>query len=201
MSEETDWLDAYNAIKSASYAGAALNAGKRVAGLPLDVATDGLKAVRSLVSATGLAQNGLALAGGFAGVGKLQEIATKNITDPATKAAVSQLTNMAGSAGVLRPDHRSGRNRSRSKKPSRSCRIRLNRRRRVRPAMSLTRLSSWPRRALTRVVKRLLRRGHPCVTHYVVAMLVSRTSKRVALPRVHRARCRSSQDAHKRFPP
>ncbi|UOF21072.1 hypothetical protein [Pseudomonas syringae] len=101
LSEETDWLDAYNAIKSASYAGAALNAGKRVAGLPLDVATDGLKAVRSLVSATGLAQNGLALAGGFAGVGKLQEIATKNITDPATKAAVSQLTNMAGSAGVF----------------------------------------------------------------------------------------------------
>ncbi|MCF5619956.1 type III effector [Pseudomonas syringae] len=101
LNEETDWLDAYKAIKSASYSGAALNAGKRVAGLPLDVATDGLKAVRSLVSATSLVQNGLALAGGFAGVGKFQEMATKNITDPATKAAVSQLTNLAGSAAVF----------------------------------------------------------------------------------------------------
>ncbi|MCF5802539.1 type III effector [Pseudomonas tremae] len=101
LNEETDWLDAYNAIKSASYSGAALNAGKRVAGLPLDVATDGLKAVRSLVSATSLAQNGLALAGGFAGVGKLQEMATKNITHPAAKAAVSQATNLAGSVGVF----------------------------------------------------------------------------------------------------
>ncbi|RMO89999.1 Type III effector HopPtoA1Pma [Pseudomonas syringae pv. philadelphi] len=101
LSEETDWLDAYRAIKSASYSGAALNAGKRVAGLPLDVATDGLKAVRSLVSATSLMQNGLVMAGGFAGVGKLQEMATKNITHPATKAAVSQLTNLAGSAPVF----------------------------------------------------------------------------------------------------
>ncbi len=101
LEAETDWLDAYNAIKSASYSGAALNAGKRLAGLPLDIATDGMKAVRSLVSATSLTQNGLALAGGFAGVGKLQEMATKNITDPATKAAVSQLTNLAGSAGVF----------------------------------------------------------------------------------------------------
>ncbi|WP_234821178.1 type III effector, partial [Pseudomonas amygdali] len=72
LNEETDWLDAYNAIKSASYSGAALNAGKRMAGLPLDIATDGLKAVRSLVSATSLVQNGVALAGGFAGGGKLQ---------------------------------------------------------------------------------------------------------------------------------
>ncbi|KKY55768.1 type III effector [Pseudomonas ficuserectae] len=101
LNEETDWLDAYNAIKSASYSGAALNAGKRMAGLPLDIATDGLKAVRSLVSATSLVQNGVALAGGFAGVGKLQEMATKNITHPATSAAVSQLTNLAGSAGVF----------------------------------------------------------------------------------------------------
>lgn len=60
LNEETDWLDAYNAIKSASYSGAALNAGKRMAGLPLDIATDGLKAVRSLVSATSLVQNGVA---------------------------------------------------------------------------------------------------------------------------------------------
>ncbi|KPZ11014.1 Type III effector HopAA1-1 [Pseudomonas amygdali pv. ulmi] len=97
LNEETDWLD----VKSASYSGAALNAGKRMAGLPLDIATDGLKAVRSLVSATGLVQNGVALAGGFAGVGKLQEMATKNITHPATSAAVSQLTNLAGSAGVF----------------------------------------------------------------------------------------------------
>ncbi|MDU8498115.1 type III effector [Pseudomonas syringae] len=101
LNDETDWLDAYNAIKSASYSGAALNAGKRMAGLPLDIATDGLKAVRSLVSATSLVQNGVALAGGFAGVGKLQEMATKNISHPATSAAVSQLTNLAGSAGVF----------------------------------------------------------------------------------------------------
>ncbi|POP96178.1 type III effector [Pseudomonas syringae pv. avii] len=101
LSEETDWLDAYKAIKSASYSGAALNAGKRMAGLPLDVATDGLKAVRSLVSATSLTKNGLALAGGYAGVSKLQKMATKNITDPATKAAVSQLSNLVGSVGVF----------------------------------------------------------------------------------------------------
>lgn len=101
LSEETDWLDAYKAIKSASYSGAALNAGKRMAGLPLDVATDGLKAVRSLVSATSLTKNGLALAGGYAGVSKLQKMATKNITDSATKAAVSQLSNLVGSVGVF----------------------------------------------------------------------------------------------------
>ncbi|KPX46185.1 Type III effector HopAA1-1 [Pseudomonas syringae pv. helianthi] len=101
LSAENDWFTAYREIQSASYSGAALNAGKRVAGLPLDIATDGLKAVRSLVSATSLVQNGLALAGGFAGVGKLQEMATRNITYPATKAAVSQLTNLAGSAGVF----------------------------------------------------------------------------------------------------
>ncbi|KGS12145.1 type III effector, partial [Pseudomonas coronafaciens] len=101
LSEETDWLDAYKAIKSASYSGAALNVGKRMAGLPLDVATDGLKAVRSLVSATSLTKNGLALAGGYAGVSKLQKMATKNITDPATKAAVSQLSNLVGSVGVF----------------------------------------------------------------------------------------------------
>ncbi|SOQ07278.1 type III effector HopAA1-1 [Pseudomonas syringae pv. persicae] len=101
LSEENDWIEAYKAIKSASYSGAALNAGKRMAGLPLDMATDAMGAVRSLVSASSLTQNGLALAGGFAGVGKLQEMATKNITDPATKAAVSQLTNLAGSAAVF----------------------------------------------------------------------------------------------------
>lgn len=101
LKDETDWLHAYEAIQSASYSGAALNAGKRVAGLPVDIATDGLKAVRSLVSATSLMQNGVALAGGFAGVGKLQELATENVTRPAAKAAVSQLTNLAGSAGVF----------------------------------------------------------------------------------------------------
>ena len=101
LDDETEWLEAYRGIKNASYTGAVINAGKRVAGMPIDVITDSSKAVRSLVSASSLTQNGLALAGGFAGVGKLQELATKNISNPYAKAAVSQLTNLAGSAGVF----------------------------------------------------------------------------------------------------
>ncbi|RMT80552.1 HopPtoA1-like protein [Pseudomonas viridiflava] len=101
LDEETDWLAAYNAIKSASYSGAALNAGKRLAGLPLDVATDGTKAVASYMTGTSLMKNGLALAGGFAAVGKLQELATQNIKNPAAKAFVSQATNLVGSAPVF----------------------------------------------------------------------------------------------------
>lgn len=101
LDDETDWLAAYQGVKNASYSGAALNAGKRLAGMPLDILTDSSKAVRSLVSATSLTQNGLALAGGFAGVGKLQEMATKNITNPYLKTAVSQLTNTAASSAVF----------------------------------------------------------------------------------------------------
>lgn len=101
LDDETEWLDAYKAIKNATYSSAALNAGKRVAGMPLDILTDSSKAVRSLVSASSLTQNGLALAGGFAGVGKLQELATKNLTNPYARSAVSQLTNTAASAAVF----------------------------------------------------------------------------------------------------
>lgn len=101
LDEETEWLDAYKGIKNASYSGAAVNAGKRLAGMPIDILTDSSKAVRSLVSATSLTQNGLALAGGFAGVGKLQELATKNLSNPYAKTVVSQLTNTAASAAVF----------------------------------------------------------------------------------------------------
>lgn len=101
LDEETEWLDAYRGIKNASYGGAALSAGKRLAGMPIDILTDGSKAVRSLVSASSLTQNGLALAGGFAGVGKLQELATKHISNPYAKTAVSQLTNAAASSAVF----------------------------------------------------------------------------------------------------
>jgi hypothetical protein len=88
LDEETEWLQAYRDIKNASYTGAALNAGKRLAGMPIDILTDGSKAVRSLVSASSLTQNGLALA-------------TRNISNPYAKTAVSQLTNTLGSAGVF----------------------------------------------------------------------------------------------------
>lgn len=101
LDEETEWLEAYQGIKDATYKGAAINAGKRVAGMPIDILTDTSKAVRSLVSASSLTQNGLALAGGFAGVGKLQEMATKNINNPYLKTAVSQLTNTAASSAVF----------------------------------------------------------------------------------------------------
>jgi len=101
LDEETEWLDAYKGIKNASYTSAARNAGKRLAGMPVDILTDSSKAVRSLVSATSLTQNGLALAGGFAGVGKLQELATKNLSNPYLKTAVSQLTNTAASSAVF----------------------------------------------------------------------------------------------------
>jgi hypothetical protein len=101
LDDETEWLEAYRGIKNASYSGAAINAGKRLAGMPIDVLTDTSKALRSLVSASSLTQNGLALAGGFAGVGKLQELATKDISNPYLKTAVSQLTNTAGSAAVF----------------------------------------------------------------------------------------------------
>ncbi|MFY1668307.1 type III effector [Pseudomonas sp. Pseu.R1] len=101
LDEETEWLDAWRGMKNASYTGAALNAAKRVAGMPIDILTDGGKAVRGLVTASSLTQNGLALAGGFAGVGKLQELATKNISNPYAKTAVSQLTNAAASSAVF----------------------------------------------------------------------------------------------------
>jgi hypothetical protein len=101
LAEETEWREAYLAIKHASYSGAVMNAGKRVAGMPVDIATDGLKSVRGLVSATGLMQNGLALAGGFALAGTLQEKAVKHYTHPAAKAAVSQATNLGVSSLVF----------------------------------------------------------------------------------------------------
>lgn len=101
LAEETDWLKVYDGIKSASYSGATINAGKRLAGLPLDVATDAVKSVAGYMTATSLVKNGLVLAGGFAGVGKLQELATQNISSPATKAFVSQATNLAASAPVF----------------------------------------------------------------------------------------------------
>ncbi|TKJ68324.1 type III effector [Pseudomonas viridiflava] len=101
LDEETDWLEAYNAIKSASYSGAAINAGKRMAGLPLDAMTDGVKAVAGYMTGTSLMKNGLVLAGGFAAVGKVQEAGTRTISNPVTKALVSQVTNLAGSAPVF----------------------------------------------------------------------------------------------------
>jgi hypothetical protein len=101
LDDETDWLDAYKGIKNATYIGAAVNAGKRLAGMPIDILTDSIPAARSLISVSSLAQNGLAMSGGLAGVASLQEIATKKINNAYLKTAVSQLTNTVASAVVF----------------------------------------------------------------------------------------------------
>ncbi|WLG46839.1 type III effector [Pseudomonas sp. FP1740] len=101
LDDEIDWLDAYKNIKNATYMGAAVNASKRLAGMPIDILTDSIPAARSLISVSSLAQNGLSLSGGFAGAAKLQEMAAKNINNPYLKTAVSQLTNTVVSAAVF----------------------------------------------------------------------------------------------------
>lgn len=101
LDDETEWLSAYKELQNASYSGAAFNAAKRLAGLPLDALTDSGKAVQGLFSATGLTRTALALGGGFAAVGKLQAIATKNVSNPTLNTAVGQLANVVGSAVVF----------------------------------------------------------------------------------------------------
>lgn len=101
MADETEWLDTYMALKDASVSSLAFNAAKRLAGLPVDVLTDGLSAMRNLATPTTLAQNGIALALGFAAVGVAQEALAGLVSHPVAKEAVSQAANTILSAGVF----------------------------------------------------------------------------------------------------
>ena len=101
MADETEWLDAYKALKDASVSSLAFNAAKRVAGLPVDVLTDGLSAIRNLATPSALAQNGIGLSAGFAAVGVSQGALAGLVSHPVAKEAVSQTTNTVLSAGVF----------------------------------------------------------------------------------------------------
>ncbi|MFJ3485482.1 type III effector [Pseudomonas sp. NPDC090202] len=101
LAEETEWLDAYRAIKDASIPRATYNGIKRGLSVIPDAATQLGKSVRNASTLTGAVQTLGALGGGFAAVGKLQEAATRGISNPYLKTAASQLTNAAGSAAVF----------------------------------------------------------------------------------------------------
>mgnify|MGYP006951082178 CR=1 FL=1 len=101
MADETEWLDAYKALKDASVSSLAFNAAKRVAGLPVDVLTDGLSAIRTLATPSALTQNGIGLSAGFAAVGMGQGALAGLVSHPVAKEAVSQTTNTVLSAGVF----------------------------------------------------------------------------------------------------
>lgn len=101
IDHETEWLDAYMALKDAGVSCLAFNAAKRAAGLPVDVLTDGLSAIRNLATPTTLAQNGMALSAGFAAVGTAQVALAGLVSHPVAKEAVSQITNTVLSAGVF----------------------------------------------------------------------------------------------------
>lgn len=98
--KDDEWLGAFNALKNSSTSSQLGNAGKRVAGMAVDVFTDAPKALRALGTATNMTQLA-ALGGGFAGVGKLQELAASKLpagTKPFVQAAVQHGINIGGSA-------------------------------------------------------------------------------------------------------
>jgi len=101
LADETEWLDTYKALKDAGPSSLAFNAAKRVAGLPVDVLTDGLSAIRNLATPSTLTQNGIGLSAGFAAVGAAQGALAGLVSHPVAKEAVSQTTNTVLSAGVF----------------------------------------------------------------------------------------------------
>lgn len=101
MDDETEWLDAYMALKDAGVSSLAFNAVKRVAGLPVDGLTDGLSALRNLATPTTVLQNGFALSAGFAAVGMAQGALAGHVSQPVAKEAVRQITNTVMSAGIF----------------------------------------------------------------------------------------------------
>ncbi|NWB28833.1 hypothetical protein [Pseudomonas gingeri] len=98
-----DWKKQYETLKDCNPTRDPLiNGAKRMAKLPLDVMTDGLKAIAGAATMTSLANNGLALGGGFAVAsqvrGLVKEAATRAGFSPVAKVAVDQATNLGMSA-------------------------------------------------------------------------------------------------------
>lgn len=101
----TDWKEQYLALKNTNAFTAPLTgAGKRLAKLPLNIATDGLRAGREVVSAAGMSKNGL-LAGGFAATLSARSAVSQAMNskgfNAASQAAMSHLTNVALSAPIF----------------------------------------------------------------------------------------------------
>ncbi|PAU54751.1 hypothetical protein [Pseudomonas indica] len=95
-----DWEAQYTALKEVNpLRDPLINAGKRLAQLPVDIATDSLEATRKVFTASALMENVGMLGGGFAAVSVAQAAAKKTATDaglgePAVE-AISQGVNAA----------------------------------------------------------------------------------------------------------
>lgn len=93
-----DWEARYTALKEVNpLKDPLINAGKRLAKLPVDIATDSLEATRKVFTASALMENVGMLGGGFAAVSVAQAAAQKTATDaglgePAVE-AISQGVN------------------------------------------------------------------------------------------------------------
>ncbi|MGY2283434.1 hypothetical protein [Pseudomonas gingeri] len=98
-----DWKKQYETLRDCNPTRDPLiNGAKRMAKLPLDIMTDGLKSIAGAATMTSLANNGLALGGGFAVAsqvrGLVKEAATRAGFSPVAKVAVDQATNLGMSA-------------------------------------------------------------------------------------------------------
>lgn len=95
-----DWEAQYTALKEVNpLRDPLINAGKRLAQLPVDIATDSLEATRKAFTASALMENVGMLGGGFAAISAAQAAAKKTATDaglgePAVE-AVGQAVNAA----------------------------------------------------------------------------------------------------------
>lgn len=77
-----DWEEQYTALKEVNpFKDPLINAGKRLAQLPVDIATDGLEATRGFFTATSLVQNVGMLGGGFAAVSVAQAAAKQKAAE------------------------------------------------------------------------------------------------------------------------
>ncbi|NIF33397.1 hypothetical protein F3J29_14795 [Enterobacter sp. Cy-643] len=102
-----DWQQKFTELKNTSVVSDTLkNAAQRVAKLPLDIATDSLKATASVFSAPSLGKTAM-LAGGFAGVISLRSAIGAAVAhafprvNAASLSAISHATNVVASAPVF----------------------------------------------------------------------------------------------------
>lgn len=100
-----DWEARFDQLKSVGWSDPIVGGAKRLARIPLDVATDSLSAVRSLFTATSVVKNGVALTGGFGAVAAAKaaaQQAARNaaLSSPAVE-AIGQAVNTALSAPVF----------------------------------------------------------------------------------------------------
>ena len=99
----TDWQTQYKALQDSNFStDPVVNGLKRAIKLPLDIATDTLKSVAGLATATSLTANGGALGGGFALSthvrGAVTDMASREGWSPAAIGAVSHAVNVGLSA-------------------------------------------------------------------------------------------------------